>query len=87
RRRNGQSQHQRRRIPSRMELHNLASLTQNLNVTRLFRGVALVTAIAALGMKTSFKDLAAVGWRPIAVMVLETAWIAATTFIAVSFAY
>ncbi|MGO9233079.1 MAG: hypothetical protein ACLP4V_02930, partial [Methylocella sp.] len=41
RRRNGQSQHQRRRIPSRMELHNLASLTQNLNVTRLFRGVAL----------------------------------------------
>ncbi len=70
-----------------MELHNLASLTQNLNVTRLFRGVALVTAIAALGMKTSFKDLAAVGWRPIAVMVLETAWIAATTFIAVSFAY
>ncbi len=48
---------------------------------------SLVTAIAALGMKTSFKDLAAVGWRPIAVMVLETAWIAATTFIAVSFAY
>jgi hypothetical protein len=38
-------------------------------------------------MKTSFKDLAAVGWRPIAVMVLETAWIAATTFIDVSFAY
>jgi hypothetical protein len=25
-----------------MELHNLASLTQNLNMTRLFRGVALV---------------------------------------------
>jgi len=48
---------------------------------------SLVTAIAALGMKTSFKDLAAVGWRPIAVMVLETTWIAATTFIAVSFAY
>ena len=24
-----------------MELHNLASLTQNLNMTRLFRGVAL----------------------------------------------
>jgi len=29
----------------------------------------LVTAIAALGMKTSFKDVAAVGWRPIAMMV------------------
>jgi uncharacterized membrane protein YadS len=46
----------------------------------------LVTAIAALGMKTSFKDLAAVGWKPIALMVLETAWIAAITVIAVVFA-
>lgn len=46
----------------------------------------LVTAIAALGMKTSFKDLAAVGWKPIALMVLETAWIAALTVIAVMFA-
>jgi uncharacterized integral membrane protein (TIGR00698 family) len=45
----------------------------------------LVTAIAALGMKTSFKDLAAVGWKPIALMVLETAWIAGITVIAVAF--
>src|SRR4051812_19540697 len=29
----------------------------------------LVTAIAALGMKTSFKTLVEVGWRPVAVMV------------------
>ena len=43
----------------------------------------LVTAIAALGMKTSFKDLAEVGWKPIALMVLETAWIAALTIVAV----
>jgi uncharacterized integral membrane protein (TIGR00698 family) len=35
----------------------------------------LVVAIAALGMKTSFKALIAAGWRPVAVMVLETAWI------------
>lgn len=35
----------------------------------------LVTAIAALGMKTSFKDVAAVGWRPVAMMVGETVWI------------
>ena len=35
----------------------------------------LVTAIAALGMKTSFQALLAVGWRPVALMVLETAWI------------
>jgi uncharacterized integral membrane protein (TIGR00698 family) len=36
----------------------------------------LVAAIAALGMKTSFKDLIAVGWRPVALMVSETLWIA-----------
>ena len=35
----------------------------------------LVTAIAALGIKTSFKSLVAVGWRPVAVMMVETAWI------------
>lgn len=40
----------------------------------------LVIAIAALGMKTSFKAVFAVGWRPIALMVIETAWIAALVF-------
>jgi len=35
----------------------------------------LVTAISALGMKTTFKALIAAGWRPVAAMVLETAWI------------
>jgi uncharacterized integral membrane protein (TIGR00698 family) len=43
----------------------------------------LVTAIAALGMKTSFKALLAVGWRPVALMVLETAWIAGLVLTAV----
>jgi uncharacterized integral membrane protein (TIGR00698 family) len=43
----------------------------------------LVTAIAALGMKTSFKDVAAVGWRPIALMVGETLWIGALVLTAV----
>jgi uncharacterized integral membrane protein (TIGR00698 family) len=37
----------------------------------------LVTAIAALGMKTSFKALVEVGWRPVALMVAETIWIGA----------
>jgi uncharacterized membrane protein YadS len=46
---------------------------------------ALVTAIAALGMKTAFKDLAVVGWRPIALMLIETTWIAALTIVAVKF--
>jgi uncharacterized integral membrane protein (TIGR00698 family) len=43
----------------------------------------LVTAIAALGMKTSFKDVAAVGWRPVAMMVGETVWIGALVLTAV----
>lgn len=37
----------------------------------------LVAAIAAIGMKTQIKDLIAVGWRPMALMVLETAFLAA----------
>jgi uncharacterized integral membrane protein (TIGR00698 family) len=45
----------------------------------------LVTAIAALGMKTSFKDLIAVGWRPIGLMLAETAWIALLVLAAVEF--
>ncbi len=43
----------------------------------------LVMAISALGMKTSFKALAAVGWRPIAVMIVETVWIGALVLTAV----
>jgi uncharacterized integral membrane protein (TIGR00698 family) len=37
----------------------------------------LVTAISALGMKTSFRELASVGWKPVAMMISETLWIAA----------
>lgn len=43
----------------------------------------LVTAIAALGMKTSFKDLVAVGWRPVGLLVAETFWIAILVLVAV----
>ena len=43
----------------------------------------LVTAIAALGMKTSFKALIDVGWRPVAVMIIETVWLAALVMTAV----
>jgi uncharacterized integral membrane protein (TIGR00698 family) len=43
----------------------------------------LVTAISALGMKTTFKALFAVGWRPVALMVLETAWIGGLVMAAV----
>ncbi|HCX69595.1 YeiH family protein [Parvibaculum sp.] len=43
----------------------------------------LVTAIAALGMKTSFGDLASAGWRPVGLMLAETLWIAALVLISV----
>jgi len=35
----------------------------------------LVTAIAALGVKTSFQSLASLGWRPVAMLVGETVWL------------
>lgn len=38
---------------------------------------ALVVAIAALGVKTSFRQLAETGWRPMALIVIETLWLAA----------
>jgi uncharacterized integral membrane protein (TIGR00698 family) len=37
----------------------------------------LVTAIAALGMKTSLKMLFEVGWRPVSIIIVETLFIAA----------
>src|SRR5271169_3917261 len=43
----------------------------------------LVAAIAALGMKTSFKALLAVGWRPIGLMIAETLWIAVLVLLSV----
>ncbi len=36
----------------------------------------LVTAIAALGVKTSFQSLASLGWRPVFMLLMETVWIA-----------
>jgi uncharacterized integral membrane protein (TIGR00698 family) len=37
----------------------------------------MVVAIAALGMKTSFVQLARAGWRPFALIIIETLWLAA----------
>ncbi|HMA50173.1 MAG TPA: putative sulfate exporter family transporter, partial [Magnetospirillaceae bacterium] len=45
----------------------------------------LVTAIAALGMKTSFKSLVVVGWRPVGLMVIETAWILVLVLLSVRY--
>ena len=45
----------------------------------------LVTAIAALGMKTSFKSLVEVGWRPVGLLVAETIWIGALVLLSVEY--
>ena len=37
----------------------------------------LVVAIAALGVKTSFRQLALAGWKPFVVLLVETVWMAA----------
>ena len=37
---------------------------------------SLVVAIAALGMKTSFQQLARAGWRPLVLILVETIWLA-----------
>lgn len=42
----------------------------------------LVTAIAALGMKTSFQQLAQAGWRPMLLIATETVWIAVVMLVA-----
>jgi len=45
----------------------------------------LVTAIAALGMKTSIKALLAVGWRPATLLVTETLFLAALILVILKF--
>ena len=45
----------------------------------------LVTAIAALGMKTSLRDLLDVGWKPVGLMLAETIWIAGFVLLAMRF--
>jgi uncharacterized membrane protein YadS len=45
----------------------------------------LVVAIAALGMKTSFAQLACAGWRPFVLIGAETLWLAAVVLGAIAF--
>lgn len=52
------------------------------NVNDLSRG-CLVLAIAALGMKTSFAQLANAGWRPFMLLLVETVWMAAFVLVAI----
>ena len=46
---------------------------------------ALVCAIAAIGMRTSLKDLAALGWRPVALMIAETLFLAGIIVVMMKF--
>jgi uncharacterized membrane protein YadS len=65
-------------------INSLGLLPQVLiNVANEASRWCLVAAIAALGMKTSFKALFAVGWRPVGLMVAETLWIAALVLFSV----
>lgn len=45
----------------------------------------LVMAIAALGMKTSFGELAKAGWRPFVLLLVETLWMAGFVLAAIHF--
>jgi len=38
--------------------------------------LCLVAAMSAIGMKTHLKDILSVGWKPVALVVLETFWLA-----------
>jgi uncharacterized integral membrane protein (TIGR00698 family) len=44
----------------------------------------LVASIAALGLKTRFKDILDAGWRPVVLMVFETIFIAAIALVAIT---
>lgn len=44
--------------------------------------LCLVVAIAALGIKTSFQQLAKAGWRPFTLLLVETVWMAAFVLVA-----
>jgi uncharacterized integral membrane protein (TIGR00698 family) len=53
--------------------------TQLVDLSRL----SLVVAISALGLKTSFKQLAKAGWRPFTLLLVETLWMAAFVLVAI----
>ena len=40
----------------------------------------LVTAMAAIGIKTHLKDILSVGWKPVALMLLETVFLAVLVY-------
>jgi uncharacterized integral membrane protein (TIGR00698 family) len=69
----------------------LVVLNSVLPVPQLMRDVGnslsrfcLIASIAALGIKSRFKDIAVEGWRPVILMVLQTAFIAGVALVAIT---
>ena len=58
---------------------------QMRDVINTISRACLVVAIAALGLKTSFAQLAQSGWRPFVLILVETIWLAALVLISVLF--
>lgn len=59
-------------------LNSAGVVTQQLtNALGHVSRVCLVIAISALGIKTSFEELVRLGWRPMALMLVESVWLAA----------
>ena len=44
----------------------------------------LLAAIAAVGVKTQFREVIEIGWKPVLLMILETLFIAALALIAIA---
>lgn len=42
--------------------------------------LCLIAAMSAIGMKTHLKDILSVGWKPVALVVLETLWLALVVY-------
>jgi len=57
--------------------------SQIANWVGVLSRACLVTAIAALGVKTSFHSLASLGWQPVIMLVAETLWLAALILVSV----
>jgi uncharacterized membrane protein YadS len=62
---------------------NQTRILQRTDSLRKVKPWCLVAVIAALGMKTSFKNLFDAGFRPLALMVAKTLWIGALVTISV----
>lgn len=58
-----------------------------IDIIRSLSSYLLVIAIAAIGVKTSLKQVLSVGWRPVALMASETLFLAGLIIIGIMFFY